>query len=284
MFAPIVRLAGALTLACCTTQSRADDLDTELRDASWVEIGDTAKRFVAEESPDTVWPFPARGIENTGVFSAQGDRELHAAFADLHREQADRCRHLERSLPSTVRAREQIRSFRRLCPAATVARRPMAFALLAGNRCGNRRAARPPRGRRRIRHRHPPDRLGGIWNQARTICATAAALVPNFHIVLEIDSYVFREASVDDIVRASEELATCPAIYHLRDGRVLYVPFAADTHTPEFWREVKDKLAARGIAIAFVPLLQDCAPSARPAEIPSHFRPDQCRPDFLGSA
>jgi hypothetical protein len=98
---------------------------------------------------------------------------------------------------------------------------------------------------------------GGIRNQARTICATAAALVPNFHIVLEIDSYVFREASVDDIVRASEELATCPAIYRLRDGRVLYVPFAANTHTPEFWREVKDKLAARGIAIAFVPLLQD---------------------------
>ena len=63
MIAPIVRLAAALTLAWCTTQSRADDLDTQLRDASWAEIGDTAKRFVAEESPDTVWPFQREALK-----------------------------------------------------------------------------------------------------------------------------------------------------------------------------------------------------------------------------
>jgi hypothetical protein len=47
---------------------------------------------------------------------------------------------------------------------------------------------------------------GGIWNQARTVCATAAALVPDFHIVLEIDSYVVGEASVDDMSERQRSL------------------------------------------------------------------------------
>jgi hypothetical protein len=36
---------------------RADDVDMQMRDLPWGEIGATAKRFVDQESPDSVWPF-----------------------------------------------------------------------------------------------------------------------------------------------------------------------------------------------------------------------------------
>jgi hypothetical protein len=55
--APIAYLVAVLALAAFSRRAHADDLDTHLRDAPWAEIAETAKRFVAEEPPDSVWPF-----------------------------------------------------------------------------------------------------------------------------------------------------------------------------------------------------------------------------------
>jgi hypothetical protein len=44
-------------LAFCARPVRADDVDRQMRDLPWAEIGATAKRFVDQESPDSVWPF-----------------------------------------------------------------------------------------------------------------------------------------------------------------------------------------------------------------------------------
>ncbi len=100
---------------------------------------------------------------------------------------------------------------------------------------------------------------GRFWDQARRICAAAAALAPDFHFVPEIDASALAKASVDDIVKASEELATCPAAYRLADGRILFVPFAPNTQSPAFWKDVEDRLAQRQIAIALMPDLIDLA-------------------------
>ena len=59
-----------------------------------------------------------------------------------------------------------------------------------------------------------------------------------------------------------EALINCPATYRLADGRALFVPFAPNRQTPDFWREVARKLADRGLAIAFVPDLLDLASNA----------------------
>jgi hypothetical protein len=98
---------------------------------------------------------------------------------------------------------------------------------------------------------------GRYWDQARRICAAASAIAPDFHFVPEIDASALAKASVDEIVRASEELATCPAAYRLADGRILFVPFSPNTQSPAFWKDVEDKLAQHHVAIALVPDLID---------------------------
>jgi hypothetical protein len=103
---------------------------------------------------------------------------------------------------------------------------------------------------------------GRFWDQARRICAAASALQTDFYFIPEIDAAVLSDSSIDEIVQASEELATCPAAYRLSDGRILFVPFAPNTQSPAFWKEVQDRLAQRNIAIAFVPDLLGLARNA----------------------
>ena len=90
------------------------------------------------------------------------------------------------------------------------------------------------------------------WQQAQRICK-AASVVGNFYFVPEIDGASFSKYTVDDVVHAAEQFTNCPAAYRLGNGKILFVPFGPDIESASFWKEVKDRLAADGVMIAFVP-------------------------------
>jgi len=90
------------------------------------------------------------------------------------------------------------------------------------------------------------------WDQAERICKAAAA-VPNFYFIPEIDGASFSKYTVDDVVKAAEHFAQCPSVYRLSNGKILFIPFAPDIETAQFWHSVKDKMDADGVQIAFVP-------------------------------
>lgn len=90
-----------------------------------------------------------------------------------------------------------------------------------------------------------------FWDQAERICKAAAA-VQNFYFIPEIDGASFSKYTVDDVVKAAEHFARCPAVYRL-NGKILFIPFAPDIESAQFWHSVKDKMDADGVQIAFVP-------------------------------
>jgi hypothetical protein len=94
---------------------------------------------------------------------------------------------------------------------------------------------------------------GEYWNQAKRLCAAAAALNIGFSFVPEIDASILAKATIDQVVDATVTLTSCPASYRLADGRYLFIPFAPSNQTPAYWAEVQQKSAARGIRLAFVP-------------------------------
>jgi hypothetical protein len=266
MITSAARLAAALALAFCAPPARADDTDMQMRDLPWAEIGATARRFVDQESPDSVWPFRRESRE--ALAAAPRKVIVHYMPSDpisLDNKPIDAdhwaVHYMQRSGENSKNARFGGLARQRPMPAGPWPS-PHSWQINA--------AIDVLRARLMGADAFGVDILAlregvGFWDAERSICAAASALAPDFHIVPEIDAYVFRNASVDDIVKVSAEFAACPAVYRLPDGRILYVPFAANNHPVEFWREVKDKLAARGIAIAFVPILQNL-----PVSVPTY--------------
>ncbi len=99
------------------------------------------------------------------------------------------------------------------------------------------------------------------WQQAERICQAAAA-VPGFYFIPEIDGASFAKNSVEEVVQATEHFAKCPSAYRLKNGKTLFIPFAPDIEGEPFWKAVEDKLAADGIQASFVPDLLNPAKAA----------------------
>lgn len=91
------------------------------------------------------------------------------------------------------------------------------------------------------------DRVG-------TLLRAAHAVDPGFKIMLMPDMTALR-SSADATADALARWAAAPSSYHLADGRLVVSPFKAEAHTPDWWRQVTDRLAKQhGIRTALVPL------------------------------
>ena len=100
---------------------------------------------------------------------------------------------------------------------------------------------------------------GKYWDEAQILCLTAAATSPDFYIVLEPDADILKGTKPLQMADAIARLAQCPATYRLPDGRLLVIPFSAQTESVDYWKEVIAILQNRKIPIAFVPDLLDPA-------------------------
>jgi len=235
-----------------------------MNDVPWQEIGQIARSYVAQESPDDVWPFERASaadlaksphkvfahyfppyplsIENkpaeqdyyaTQYMKSSGEGNKFAAQGGLLR---------QRPLPVGPWKSPY---WREINAAIDVLR-----AQLIGLDGFGVDIVDPGK--------------GTSWDQAFRLCAAAAALAPNFYFVPEIDGAILAKASVEEIVELTSRLAACPSLYRLSDKRILFIPFAPQNQGVPFWKDVEDRLHKQGIEIAFVPDLLDLAASAKP--------------------
>jgi hypothetical protein len=98
-------------------------------------------------------------------------------------------------------------------------------------------------------------RIDGLRDpdQAKIIYDSAAALAPNFYLVLEPDGDILKSATSAQMASLVLQLATSPNIFKLPDGRPLLVPFGPNAESPEYWQEVVMRLEHAGQKVAFVP-------------------------------
>jgi hypothetical protein len=256
----LVAFAAALTLALGAVQTRADGADMPMHDLPWNDIGALAKRFVDQESPDNVWPFQ------------RASRKALAASTRkvvVHYMPSMPISHDNKPIEADTWALELLRRSGQGGKFANVGgfarQRPLPAGPWSSPYWREINATIDVLRARLMGAdgflvdilRDPKIESGPLWDQTRRICAAASALTLDFHFIPGIDSVALAALSVDEIAKISADLMTCPAIYRLTDERVLYVPYAPSTQTPDFWRQVLAKLAAQNIRIAFVPDLLD---------------------------
>jgi hypothetical protein len=90
-------------------------------------------------------------------------------------------------------------------------------------------------------------------DQVRVIYDCAAALAPDFRLVLEPDGDILKLASPSQMASMLMKLASYPNIFRLPDGRVLLLPFGPNGESPEYWHDVVRRLEDGGEKIAFIP-------------------------------
>jgi hypothetical protein len=94
---------------------------------------------------------------------------------------------------------------------------------------------------------------GPLWRRTQKLYAAAAAVAPSFHIIAEPDMASLKDVSEPQLGEALAKLLAHKAAYRLPDGRALVVPFMAEARPPEFWQQLSDDLASRGLPIALMP-------------------------------
>jgi hypothetical protein len=99
------------------------------------------------------------------------------------------------------------------------------------------------------------DVHNGRWGAALTIMLdTAANVAPTFKIFAEPDCGILEQATSDEIEAVLAQVWSHPASFHLADGRLLVVPFAAENKSPDFWENLIQRMASRGNPIALIPV------------------------------
>jgi hypothetical protein len=94
---------------------------------------------------------------------------------------------------------------------------------------------------------------GGLWDELLSLMDTAAAVAPDFHIVLMPDMASLKNRA-DHLEDALVVLAKRPAAYHLADGRLLISPFDGQSPSPEYWEKLLTDLGNRGVPAAYLPV------------------------------
>jgi Glycosyl hydrolase family 71 len=100
---------------------------------------------------------------------------------------------------------------------------------------------------------------GRLWANTVTLLQAAAAVDPNFKIMLTPDmNSSAKNASPAQWASALATLADYSSAYRLSDGRLVVSPFMAEAKTPAWYTSVFDTLSAdHGIPVAFVPVFLD---------------------------
>ncbi|WP_163998966.1 endo-1,3-alpha-glucanase family glycosylhydrolase [Pyxidicoccus caerfyrddinensis] len=91
-------------------------------------------------------------------------------------------------------------------------------------------------------------------NQLPTMLAAAAAVDPDFRIVLSPDFPTEASGTTDGLVTTIAGVANHPSVYRL-DGSIVLASFSPERKPLSFWATLRDRLAAQGISITYWPLL-----------------------------
>ena len=242
---------------CILATYSAQGADMAMQDVPWQYVVDIAKQFVDSESPPGVWPFAKEDLYNLSLSSKKVFIHYFPPFPiSIDNKPAESDYWAKEFLQRSGEGNKYANV------GGYVRQRPLPAGPWNSPYWQEIEAAIDVLRARAIgADGFGVDILqigsGRYWDQARRICAAASALKIEFYFVPEIDAAVLSNSSIDEIVKASEELATCPAAYRLSDGRILFVPFAPNTQTPAFWKGVEDGLAQRNIVIGLVPDLLD---------------------------
>lgn len=97
-------------------------------------------------------------------------------------------------------------------------------------------------------------RWHGPWDAYQMLLDTAAAVAPDFSILIMPDMNAGLKRQPERIVELITRLASHPAVWRLADGRVVVSNFAANKQPPEYWRDAFRKLGEQGIQTAFFPV------------------------------
>ena len=108
----------------------------------------------------------------------------------------------------------------------------------------------------------PGDAAAQDWTNNVLMAQAAAAVDPGFKIVLQPDmSGSLKNKSAAVLASAMAQLASYGSTYHLADGRMLFSPFNAESHSAAWWQSFLDIMKNQyGIPIAFLPVFQDERP------------------------
>ncbi|MBZ4399820.1 endo-1,3-alpha-glucanase family glycosylhydrolase [Myxococcus sp. AS-1-15] len=91
-------------------------------------------------------------------------------------------------------------------------------------------------------------------NQLTTMLAAAAAVDPEFRIVLSPDFPTEATGTTDGLVSMIASVANHPSVHRL-DGAVVLASFNPERKSVAWWTEVKTRLASQGIQVTYWPLL-----------------------------
>lgn len=98
---------------------------------------------------------------------------------------------------------------------------------------------------------------GFHWHRVELLIEAAAAVDPDFEIVLMPDAYTGVTDDPDALADALASVADEPAVHHLDDGRLVVAPFLAEGVGAAYWQDWMALMADRGIEVALVPVLLD---------------------------
>lgn len=77
---------------------------------------------------------------------------------------------------------------------------------------------------------------------------------PEFKIMLMPDMNSELRRKPEILAEVIYELSDSPSLYRLEDGRLLISPYNAAAQPPEYWKGVMDDLESKGVATAFLPV------------------------------
>jgi hypothetical protein len=100
------------------------------------------------------------------------------------------------------------------------------------------------------------------WNQLPAMLAAARAVDPGFRIQLSPDFQLGSGASPDSVVNDVLKVKDHPSLFRLSDGRIVLSPFYPERQPVSFWDSMANKLAAKGVKTALVPMFLSWSGSA----------------------
>jgi Glycosyl hydrolase family 71/PA14 domain len=101
-----------------------------------------------------------------------------------------------------------------------------------------------------------PDKVSSDarQNQLTTMLAAARAVDPDFKIILSPDFPTTAGATTDGLFNTISAVADHPSVFKLPDGRIVLSTYHPERQPVSFWTTLRDRMAAAGKPVAFVPV------------------------------